>query len=304
MKKRFRHFKNLFLVVLTSLLCLCACTEVSPPTPPPIPDRDLWLGITPDLSKVEDLACIDGRIGLATRTLNQLESNLVRKFGNEISLTDEKKYARAFHEYVTSNFTLVEDTRSKNLELILEKLVAVVHQELPNQTHPHYEIFLIDSPKDNYVNAFTPSGGKIYFSTDLYTLTRNDAERSFVIGHEIAHGLLGHISDKHRRQSIIKNAVEDKQWQQSLTSFWDMLATPLDSHDELGCDLSSAYINQQAGFDAEEGRHLFYRMNALQPQERSMLRYLRSHPHMDTRTACLGNYLLAGEERMRHVSAH
>ncbi len=61
--------------------------------------------------------------------------------------------------------------------------------------HPHYqwEFHVLESKK---INAFCLPGGKIFVYTGLLKLVDNDDELAAVIGHEVAHAILRHGSER------------------------------------------------------------------------------------------------------------
>lgn len=270
-------------------------------TPPPITPRDTYLGAMPNLNEVSDLACSDGNVGRFFKWLNKAEEGLINRFGEHYSMSEQADIARQFHGAVRRNFKIIEDERSENLRRILADLVAVIERDV-NTPQPDYEIFLIRSREDGtYMNAFTPCGGNIYFSEFLYEFCRNDAERAFIVGHELGHNLLEHSKQGFQRESILKNTV-GVDWSEPLGIVWDLLTIPLDATDETAADLSSVHLCQHAGYDPDFGRSLYYRMEQYQPSDRSMIRYASTHVHFDTRRACIANYLTECEERINAIS--
>ncbi len=74
---------------------------------------------------------------------------------------------------------------------VASRIAKVAEEEF----HPGYkwEFFVLDSPQ---INAFCLPGGKIFVYTGLLKLVKNDDQLATVIGHEVAHAILRHGSER------------------------------------------------------------------------------------------------------------
>src|SRR5262249_60183886 len=68
-----------------------------------------------------------------------------------------------------------------------------------------WEFNVLESPQ---VNAFCLPGGKVAVFTGLLPIAENDDELAVVLGHEIAHALAHHASERIARQQMIRQAAD------------------------------------------------------------------------------------------------
>jgi metalloendopeptidase OMA1, mitochondrial len=62
--------------------------------------------------------------------------------------------------------------------------------------------------ENNQINAFCLPGGKVAVFTGLLPLAQNDDQLAVVMGHEIAHALAHHASERIARQQMLQHAAE------------------------------------------------------------------------------------------------
>ena len=74
---------------------------------------------------------------------------------------------------------------------VASRIAKVAEEEF----HPGFkwEFFVLESPQ---INAFCLPGGKIFVYTGLLKLVQNDDQLATVIGHEVAHAILRHGSER------------------------------------------------------------------------------------------------------------
>ncbi len=77
------------------------------------------------------------------------------------------------------------------VQQVAQRIAAVAERDF----HPHYhwEFHVLQSPQ---VNAFCLPGGKIFVYTGLLKLIDNPDQLATVIGHEVAHAILRHGSER------------------------------------------------------------------------------------------------------------
>lgn len=137
----------------------------------------------------------------------------------EINLTSvekELKLGKQYFDQVVAEYegkVLPEDDpRYKRVEEIFQKIISVSH--FANMDTP--ELAVVDDP---LWNAFATTGGRTIFFTGL-TETSTDEEIASVMGHEIAHSALSHITEA-QWQTRVKKAFNKKRtvgYEQSFTA--------------------------------------------------------------------------------------
>lgn len=284
-------------LLLFAFLLLFGCQKAPKQQAPTLPPMDLYYGLIPDHQLLaDDVACMDGLTGQLLARLNFFEEQALSRH-TAISTKEEIRLAADNHHYVAEKYDIITDDRAENLQHILDQLVEVLYQELPHVNHPNYQVFLIKTKEGVYNNAFTTGGGFVYFSTDLYAFCKSDAERAFILGHEIGHVLMGHCVSYEKRQSIATTWLGDK-WGEMVGDVWDSAMSPIEKSDETICDLISVYATYFAGYNPEAGLYVYRRFNQeLPPDNNGALRYLSSHPHNTSRVSCVGHYLFEAKAR-------
>lgn len=130
-------------------------------------------------------------------------------------------------------------------------------------------------------NAYSTNMNYIAISTSLYdTFQNNDDALAFVIGHEMAHALLGH---QQRRAQRIYKREEMRELAQAGNVFAGLYASVenrrflIDSKNmEYAADVEGAKLALQAGYNIESGFGVLSFFNALPNAIRD---YFQDHPH-------------------------
>ena len=124
--------------------------------------------------------------------------------GREINLTSverELKIGKQYFDQIVSeyegNVLPEDDPRYKRVESIFNKIISVSH--FAQMDTP--ELAVVDDP---LWNAFATTGGRTIFFTGL-TEASTDEEIASVMGHEIAHSALSHITEA-QWQTRVKKA--------------------------------------------------------------------------------------------------
>ncbi|KAL8392580.1 hypothetical protein RB599_005197 [Gaeumannomyces hyphopodioides] len=81
------------------------------------------------------------------------------------------------------------DWRVRAVRRVMARLIPVSGMD-----GAEWEMFVIDDP--NTANAFVLPNGKVFVHSGLFKYARNDDALAVVMGHEIAHNLAGHVSEK------------------------------------------------------------------------------------------------------------
>lgn len=122
-----------------------------------------------------------GRCNLAD-TNWQLDNN-----STDLSDAEEIELGKQVDKYIKNQFYLENDSElNKAVNNIAERLVAVSdRKELP------FTCIILQS---YFINAFSAPGGHIYLTYGLLKFAKTEDEVAGIIGHEIAHASLRHVS--------------------------------------------------------------------------------------------------------------
>ena len=109
----------------------------------------------------------------------------------ELSDTEKIELGKRVNEYIRHQFYLRNDPElSKELNDITQRLTAVSERKmLP---------FTCDIIQSYSINAFSAPGGHIYVTEGLLKFAETEDEVAGIIGHEIAHASLRHVSKLYR----------------------------------------------------------------------------------------------------------
>jgi predicted Zn-dependent protease len=174
-----------------------------------------------------------------------------------------------------------------------------------------WEFNLVDN-KD--VNAWCMPGGKVVVYTGLLPITRNEAALAVVIGHEIAHAVAQHGSER-MSQALLQQlggvalqvAVSSKpaETQNLFMTAYGIGSTvggtlPFSRKEETEADKFGLYFSAMAGYNPQEAIPFWERMaaagGAKPPQ------FLSSHPSDETRIANIKSYMPQAMEYYRPLA--
>ena len=109
----------------------------------------------------------------------------------ELSDTEEIELGKRVNEYIRHQFYLRNDPElSKELNEITHRLTTVSERK----TLP----FICDIIQSYPINAFSAPGGHIYVTEGLLKFAETEDEVAGIIGHEVAHASLRHVSKLYR----------------------------------------------------------------------------------------------------------
>ncbi|MBI2471817.1 MAG: M48 family metalloprotease [Planctomycetes bacterium] len=109
----------------------------------------------------------------------------------ELSDAEEIELGKSVNEYIRHQFYLCNDPElNKELNGITQRLTAVSDRK----TLP----FACDIIQSYSINAFSAPGGHIYVTEGLLKFAETEDEIAGIIGHEVAHASLRHVSKLYR----------------------------------------------------------------------------------------------------------
>ena len=117
-----------------------------------------------------------------------------------ISIKEEEKLAREFMKYITTRFELITDP-------LITQYVNDVGQKLLSTMPPQpykYHFYVI---KEEVYNAFAIPAGHIFVHSGLLAAMESEDELAGILGHEMAHVVCRHISQRIDRSKKIDLAT-------------------------------------------------------------------------------------------------
>ncbi len=163
-----------------------------------------------------------------------------------------------------------------------------------------WEFNLIDNKE---ANAWCMPGGKVVVYTGLLPITQNEAALAVVIGHEIAHAVAQHGSQRMSQGLLqqlggaalqIAMANKPAETQNMFMTAYGVGTTvgvmlPFSRKDENEADQYGLYFSAMAGYNPQEAIPLWQRMAAAGGQKPP--EFLSSHPADETRIANLQRHM-------------
>lgn len=109
--------------------------------------------------------------------------------GNCITIQEERELSKEFMAVVKAQFPLIEDPLIVDyVNRVGKRILAVV----PPQPF-EYQFHVL---REDVFNAFATPAGHIFFNSGLFAALDSEEELAGIIGHEIAHVVCRHISDR------------------------------------------------------------------------------------------------------------
>ena len=109
--------------------------------------------------------------------------------GNCITIQEERELSKEFMEVVKAQFPLIDDpTILDYVNQVGKRILAVV----PPQPF-EYQFHVL---REDVFNAFATPAGHIFLNSGLFAALDSEEELAGIIGHEIAHVVCRHISDR------------------------------------------------------------------------------------------------------------
>ncbi len=231
-----------------------------------------------------DFSCLDSDgSSIVTNVFGDLEKDMLNNYGLAVSIEEEEKIGEIVFKECEKEFKFFKLGKEiENLKSILKKLAKNIDKPKGFK----YEIFLLDT---TMLNAFT-AGGKIFFTTEMYRFCKSNDEIAAIIGHEIYHNELGHISDQIKREKTANSFFGEQIG--SISSFLGkILTTPFNQKNEAHCDLTGTDLINKAGFKPCSTVILWNRMKENEGQYNEIEFIFNSHPYSGKRAVCTSEHL-------------
>ena len=239
-----------------------------------------------------DYSCLD-IADIAVVALGQGDKVLLDMTSDSLLDSVEVRVGASAIEEARRRLTFIEDERVQQLRAILQKMLPYIARSAIK-----YEIFMVEDPNEpNLLNAWTHSGGKIYFTTAMLKFVKSDDEIACVIGHEIGHNENRHCAVHFRRMAITNGmwkffTGEDNATVSQLGAWlYETTFTAFNQKQELESDKAGAYLAYKAGYNPQTALDFFVRLAQAEGEEEVLKKFIRSHPYSETRKKCLEKYL-------------
>jgi predicted Zn-dependent protease len=202
----------------------------------------------------------------------------------------------SYHQLIQSSKLSQDPQANAQLKRVGERIAAVTEQK-----DYKWEFNLIDDPKTE--NAFCMPGGKVAFYTGILPICENEAGMAVVMGHEVAHAIAKHGSERMSQQLLLMGGeitlqealrnkpAETRQMADLAFGLGSSLGyvLPYGRMQESEADHIGLIYMAEAGYDPREAIAFWQRMSAQskgQPPE-----FLSTHPSHETRVQDLQRWL-------------
>jgi predicted Zn-dependent protease len=231
-----------------------------------------------------DFACFDNDNASAiTNTMSRIGSALWDIAKEDLTAKEEEEYGDKFLQSARKEYKFIG---SGNEYMRVQNVLKKLNSNISNPRGFHYKIYLLDT---SILNAFT-FGGKIFITTEMLSFCNNNDELACIIGHEIAHNELGHISE-----SIKKNNLMNEYLGNNLGDVFYSLSrivfSPFSQIDEAHSDMRGMDIAIASGYDICQNKSLWDRMSKKEGEYNTITNLLSSHPYSGTRRDCASNHI-------------
>ena len=179
----------------------------------------------------------------------------------------------------------VKDTRSakeimknsKNLKLLIERNGETIELSMDSVEGCDYEVELVFHES---INAWAAPEGKVYVTTGLMRFIQSDEELALVLGHELAHHVMGHITKKMGNVilgSLIDILIAVTTGVDTQGTFQQLGALVYSKEFEKEADYVGTYIAARGGYNIDNAVDIWRRMAVEFPSAISDV-FLATHP--------------------------
>jgi predicted Zn-dependent protease len=199
----------------------------------------------------------------------------------ELALTPEQELdlgRRAYKEVLSESEVLPKDSpQTRRVRHVGERIAETVKIEpLMREINLHVKDYRFEWEfnvlEDKHVNAFCLPGGKVAVYTGLLHVVQNDDQLAAVLGHEVAHALAHHASERLARQERegggLLAALHGKKY---------------DRAQESEADHIGVFLMTFAGYDPRQAVVFWERMKRLSDEQGRVPQILSDHPSDEQR---------------------
>jgi predicted Zn-dependent protease len=211
----------------------------------------------------------------------------------ELALSPEQELElgrKAYREILSEAKALPHDSKEVQRVTHVGKRIAetVKIEPLMREINLHVKDYRFEWEfnvlEDKHVNAFCLPGGKVAVFTGLLRVVANDDQLAAVLGHEVAHALAHHASERLARQERegggLLAALRDKKY---------------DREQESEADHIGVFLMTFAGYDPREAVVFWQHMKRMSDQQGSPPEILSDHPSDEHRIRALEEWVPKAE---------
>jgi hypothetical protein len=228
-----------------------------------------------------DISCLSQgtESGSLIKTIGDAKKDVLSTQDVTITIEEEEEIGQEVKKEIDGEYEYSDDPfYTDRIQNIYDNLI----NELPNPRFD-YEIHVVES---EIINAFT-AGGQIFIFTGIVDFVKSDDELACIIGHEIYHNELGHITEKLKELKIARNWL-GKGWGDLAYYVSSLLSNSFNQENEVYCDLYGLDLAVSAGYDGCAGIEFWTRMSKNEDESTKNIfnKFSRSHPYSNERVSC------------------
>jgi predicted Zn-dependent protease len=211
----------------------------------------------------------------------------------ELALSPEQELElgrKAYRELLSEARVLPHDSKEvKRVTHVGERIAETVKieplmREINLRVSAHRFEWQFNVLEDRQVNAFCLPGGKVAVYTGLLRVAQNDDQLAAVLGHEVAHALAHHVSERLARQERegggLLAALRERKF---------------DREQESEADHIGVFLMTFAGYDPRQAVVFWQRMKRLSDERGSIPEILSDHPSDERRIRQLEEWVPKAE---------
>ncbi len=166
---------------------------------------------------------------------------------------------------------------SKEIGLVIERGGEILDFKIQPIKGCNYQVYLIF---DESINAWAAPSGKVFVTTGLIRFLHSEKELAFVLGHELAHHVLGHITKKMANVilgSVIDILIAATTGINTQGAFQQLGALVFSKEFEKEADYIGTYIAARGGYDISDAAEFWRRIAVEFPHTIAEI-FLATHP--------------------------
>jgi len=231
---------------------------------------------------------------------------------SQLSLVDDavlqEQASQAYNQFLSDPSTRVisSGTNAQRVKNVGNRLATAINKYMRangygNKYNYNYEFNLVDSKE---INAWCMPGGKVAVYSGILPVTRDDAGLATVMGHEIAHAIAQHASERYSQMTlaeagggILGAAVGGKSegTQQVIAQLYgiggQLALLKYSRNQESEADRLGLIFMAMAGYNPDNAVAFWQRMAAAKEGSGAPPEFLSSHPSDATRIAAIQKLL-------------
>ena len=230
--------------------------------------------------------CIKSDSGSLSEVLGKADNIIgkVATFNIEVTDKEQVEFGEQFMKESVKDKKFIIDSASQ----VNAKLNIILNDLLRKRVKPTditYKIYLLKDTAT--INAYTV-GGKIFITQAMINKCTNDDQLYAIIGHEVGHNEKGHIKKAIKSMKASKKFFGE--WGDMFFVAKRILTGSFNQKNELEADYFGLDLTWKLGYNICAIR-TFWDDMAKGEERNTILDFLRTHPHSDTRSKCLVNHI-------------